>query len=549
MRDGSGTSSLLVECKAVSLLLAECHLPGNSDYQPTDSETLQMAVEIGNLVNHSSGMCSLPPSGTLTATLHVNADVTSTQGSAATAVDVVGTTAGGGGTIVSVLGGASMLDLHTLAMLMSSPCASLLDQKRVNYMMYVLSPFYSLGNVAVVFGNMAVTGIVTLLQVLVAWYFRSSRNIPTLAACAAVYFPSLAMKISELMYVGVTVCAYLLLSSTSTPLEIVVGIIGMAYVLGIPTAVVATIHYKVNARMIQYTQFLSRGVLQRLLLPWGFWTPEVMSRAYGRHIGGFLPGFRMYLSAYPMIVVAAAAVFTHMLPMSVDCFLRFIFVAIIFFIAAIALIATRPHRIHATTGFASSMFLVLGVLSVVLALAYRSPSEALEVAKLILCAVAVLLTIARIIFDGVTTYFEWKYWRHFREQNHEAMQDGGVVGSASERVAYDLDVLDLDDIGGGSEMAQVSSPKKRDKVGTTSGQAAPLGVFDLVQSEDDNIAIVGKSESSSSLTDTSSSNGSHEHSKTTPTSAEDARRSPTHSISVSQPDDVSMSSSISDFDL
>ena len=159
---------MAVQCTAVSPLAAECKLPGDSDYQPTSSETLEVAIEVGLLTNHTEGVCAVPSSGKLTAMVYVNADVTSMQGGAAAAVDVVGTTAGGSGTIISIFGGASMLDLHTLAMLMSSPSASLLDQKRVNYLMYVISPFYSLGNVAVVFGNMAITGIVTLLQVLIA---------------------------------------------------------------------------------------------------------------------------------------------------------------------------------------------------------------------------------------------------------------------------------------------------------------------------------------------------------------------------------------------
>eukprot|EP00658_Telonema_sp_P-2_P072146 TRINITY_DN6132_c0_g2_i11.p1 TRINITY_DN6132_c0_g2~~TRINITY_DN6132_c0_g2_i11.p1 ORF type:complete len:475 (-),score=126.46 TRINITY_DN6132_c0_g2_i11:185-1609(-) len=407
------------------------------------------------------------------------------QGNAAAAVDAVGATAGGTGTVVSLIGGASMLDLHTLAMLLNSPCASLLDQKRVNFMMYIVSPFYSLGNVAVVFGNMGVTALVTLLQVLMAWFFRNSRNIPTLAACAAVYFPSLAMKVAELMYVGVTVGAFSLLSESSTPVEVAVGVIGMLYVVCVPASVLATIHFRVTARMIQYTQFLSRPFLQRLMLPWGFWTPEAQERAYGRHIGGFLPGFRMYLSAYPMVVVGAAAIFTHLLPRSVDCFLRFTMAAIVFIIAAIAVLGVRPHRIHATTGFASAMFLVLGILSIVLGLAYQSPSEVLELAKLILCGVGVLLTILRVIFDGVTTYLEWKYWRHFREQNRDAMNDDGVVGSASERMAYELGVDGLDELMSPTEQAPKRKGTRSAKQTNETEQPAVVAMTDLVKGPDD----------------------------------------------------------------
>ena len=64
----------------------------------------------------------------------------------------------------------------------------------------------------------------------------------------------------------------------------------------------------------------------------------------------------------------------------------------------------------------------------------------LENAKLAVCAMLVVLMVARVVVDGVTTFFEWKYWRHFREQNKDAMQDGGVAGSANERVSFDYDV-------------------------------------------------------------------------------------------------------------
>jgi hypothetical protein len=497
-RDGAATrdpygfltvhgDSVTVNCSATSAAVVACPLPGGSGYKPTASETLEISVPLAALVNLTSLHCNAftgsASSVSLSATVSVNSDLASVQGSAAAAVDVVGATTGGSGTVVSLIGGASMLDLHTLAMLLNSPCASLLDQKRVNFMMYIVSPFYSLGNIAVVFGNMGVTGLVTLMQVLVAWFFRNSRNIPTLAACAAVYFPSLAMKVAELMYVGVTVGAFSLLSASETPMDIAVGTIGMLYVLGVPASVVATIHFKVTARMIQYTQFLSRPFLQRLMLPWGFWTPEAQERAYGRHIGGFLPGYRMYLSAYPMVVVGAAAIFTHLLPRSVDCYLRFTISAIVFFIAALLVIGVRPHRIHATTGFASAMFVVLGVLSVVLALAYQSPSELLELAKLILCGLGVLLTILRVIFDGVTTYLEWKHWRHFREQNREAMNDDGVVGSASERMAYELGVDGLDELMSPTEKP---SKKKGPRGNKNPAQPSVVAMSDLVKNASDN---------------------------------------------------------------
>ena len=90
-------------------------------------------------------------------------------------------------------------------------------------------------------------------------------------------------------------------------------------------------------------------------------------RAFGRHIGSFLPGFRMYLSAYPMVVAGLAAIFTHLMPNSVSCFGRFVAVGVIFFVAAALLLGVRPHRIHASTGFAAAVYVVLGVLSLMMA--------------------------------------------------------------------------------------------------------------------------------------------------------------------------------------
>ena len=52
--------------------------------------------------------------------------------------------------------------------------------------------------------------------------------------------------------------------------------------------------------------------------------------------------------------------------------------------------------------------------------------------------VLVVLMVLRVVLDGDTTYLEWKYWRHFREQNKDAMQDDGVGGSASERMTFRL---------------------------------------------------------------------------------------------------------------
>ena len=186
------------------------------------------------------------------------------------------------------------------------------------------------------------------------------------------------------MYVGVLIAGFSMLRDRRNGTELAVGVLAMIYAVGVPASVVMTIYYRVKAKMIKYNHFEEKNNLQRLLLPWGFWAPEQMSQAYSRHIGGFLPNFRKYLSAYPMIVVGLACILSHLLPSSISCFYRFLFVALVFFVSAIALIVIRPHRIPATTGFASATFLVLGVLSIILALAFRSPSIGLELAKLVL---------------------------------------------------------------------------------------------------------------------------------------------------------------------
>ena len=146
----------------------------------------------------------------------------------------------------------------------------------------------------------------------------------------------------------------------------------------------------------------------------------------------------------------------------------------IFFVAAALLLGVRPHRIHASTGFAAAVYVVLGVLSLMMAAANRNPSVTLENAKLIVCVVLVVLMVARVVLDGVTTFFEWKYWRGFREQNKEAMQDGGVAGSASERITFDYDV-DSYDLG-----ALESGRKVRGEVVKIPGGEAPFQMEDLM---------------------------------------------------------------------
>ena len=176
------------------------------------------------------------------------------------------------------------------------------------------------------------------------------------------------------MYVGVLIAGFSMLRDRRNGTELAVGVLAMIYAVGVPASVVMTIYYRVKAKMIKYNHFEEKNNLQRLLLPWGFWAPEQMSQAYSRK----------YLSAYPMVVVGLACILSHLLPSSISCFYRFLFVALVFFVSAIALIVIRPHRIPATTGFASATFLVLGVLSIILALAFRSPSVGLELAKLVL---------------------------------------------------------------------------------------------------------------------------------------------------------------------
>ena len=446
-----------VNCTAVPPYGLQCHMPSSDLYEPASEETLEASVHVRDL----SGASTCLGDNILTVTFVVQPDSESSSAMAAVAVDVVGAVATSSGTILGILGGASVLDIHTLVLLMDSPCASLLDHKRVNYMMYIVSPFFAIGYEAVVFGNMGIVALVTAIQVGIASFFRSSRSIPWLSACAAVYFPSLALKVAELAYVGIVIASFSLLRAHEGPLGIVVGIVGLAYVVGVPASVVATIHFKVNARMVQYTQFLSRPFLQRLMLPYGFWTPEAMERAYGRHIGSFLPGFRMYLSAYPMVVAGIVAIFTHLLPDAVSCYIRFVLTSAAFFAAALFLVVTRPHRIHLATAFAATLFVLLGIMAAVMAIAYRTPSATLETAKLIICGILVFVIVLRVVFDGITTCLEWRTWRHFREQNRQAMSDEGVVGSANDRTAYEYDLDGLADIASGSATATAPKGKKR----------------------------------------------------------------------------------------
>ena len=470
---------MVVSC-SLNVSTVTCVLPGSSSYDPTSAEKLEFRIGVSQLLGPSVCVGDTM----LTATVVVVHSASSALGNAAAAVDTVGTVATGTGSILGLIGGASMLDFHVLVLLMNSPCGSTLDQKRVEYMMYVVSPFFAINYEAVVLGNMGVTAAVSLVQLLIARHFRQSRGIAWLDACAAVYFPSFAMKVAELMYVGIAIAGFSLVREHATFSGTIIGVIGLEYVLLLPVTVALTIRLKVHARMVQYTQFLSRPFAQRLLLPWGFWTPEVMERAYGRHIGSFLPGFRMYLSAYPMVVAGLAAMFTHLIPNSVSCFGRFIAAGVIFFAAAALLVAVRPHRIHASTGFAAAVYVVLGVLSVTMAAAYQAPSVTLENAKLAVCAVLVVLMVARVVLDGVTTFFEWKYWRHFREQNKDAMQDGGVAGSASERINFDYDV-DAYDLGGAESgvTKKDAARKARGGVKDSVGEAASIQMGDLM---DDN---------------------------------------------------------------
>eukprot|EP00658_Telonema_sp_P-2_P084657 TRINITY_DN9459_c0_g3_i4.p1 TRINITY_DN9459_c0_g3~~TRINITY_DN9459_c0_g3_i4.p1 ORF type:complete len:621 (+),score=155.58 TRINITY_DN9459_c0_g3_i4:134-1996(+) len=495
-RDPSGFTGVFgpevtVNCTANPPRGLQCRMPSSDLYEPASEETLEASVHIRDL----SGASTCLGENILRVVFVVQPDSASSSAMAAVAVDVVGAVATSSGTILGILGGASVLDIHTLVLLMDSPCASLLDHKRVNYMMYIVSPFFAIGYEAVVLGNMGIVGLVTVIQVGIASFFRNSRSIPWLSACAAVYFPSLALKVAELAYVGIVIASFSLLRAHEGALGVVVGVIGLAYVVGVPASVVATIHFKVNARMVQYTQFLSRPFLQRLMLPYGFWTPEAMERAYGRHIGSFLPGFRMYLSAYPMVVAGVVAIFTHLLPDTVSCFIRFVLTSAAFFAAALFLVVTRPHRIHLATAFAATLFVLLGIMAAVMAVAYRTPSATLEAAKLIICGILVFVIVLRVVFDGITTYLEWRTWRHFREQNRQAMSDEGVVGSANDRTAFEYDLDGLVDLASGS--AAATAPKSKKRKAAPKLDTAVIPMQELMNS-DEQLSTLSAPESSAS---------------------------------------------------
>ena len=131
------------------------------------------------------------------------------------------------------------------------------------------------------------------------------------------------MKVSELMYVGVLIAGFSMLRDRRSGTELAVGVLAMIHAVGVPTAVVMTIFYRVKAKMIKYKHFEEKNTMQRLLLPWGFWAPADVSSLRQPH--WWLPP---QLPQVPLSLTHDCC-WTRLHP------LPFLFVALVFIVSAI----------------------------------------------------------------------------------------------------------------------------------------------------------------------------------------------------------------------
>ena len=403
-----------ITCRKISDFSLTCTFPPSPQYTLLAKETIDLSI-VSDVAFAKT--CRLLQSGLGSVTI-----VADTSSALAAAVAIVGASATGGAAMVGFLSGASAVDVQLVVVLFQSVCASALDRESTSLLLYFLSPFAGLGHSYMTLGNVAVVGLVWVLQFGMQTHFQRSRRIGQLDAYAAVRFPSFVFSVMSLLLIGVLYGALNALFSPRNEGSPAVAYVSAAIGLLASGVMLASTIYAIRglaAKYVQYTQFLSFKFLKKSFYPTGFWDPETKRNAYGRLIGPF-DGTHNPWCMHSLLV--SFAVCLIMVPPFIPCVVRYIVCCVVTAIAAFMILMVRPYRSTVSSLFSGMSYSLLAILCVAITLGLVQPSTMIEKVKMIILLLQVLLVLCRVVYDLCVMFLENRYWVHFRNPALEDLE-------------------------------------------------------------------------------------------------------------------------------
>jgi hypothetical protein len=403
-------------CEMAGTQRINCMIPQDSGYKILAKETITATIMDTHALytNDTADQCSGGALVMFYEVIHPTSDMLAIE-----VAQVLGVAGGVGALVIGGFVGAAALDLQAIGVIFQSGCASAVDNRAGFPIKYFISPFYDTGVAGIVFGNLAFILVISGVHLTVSEIIQRKRGIARRDAWATTRFPSLSYGVIQLFYMGVCVGTFMGLGSKAAG-DIVVGIIGVFFTIGIPSLVIFVIYRVPEATFIYYAQFMSKRAYHAWLFPVGYWTPAAVSQSY-RRIFGNMNRNRKYFCIMPMVVSFLTTMIMFGMT-SVVCEVRLGMTAGVFFTAAVVSALSRFGRSGCMTALSFVSYALLGVLTVLMAKSFSSPSDEVVVAKLAICILQLILVLAIIAYQLTVKIFEHKYWRKNRQTDLAAAE-------------------------------------------------------------------------------------------------------------------------------
>ena len=367
-------------------------------------DAVSAAVSLSVACLSGSRACGATPNGTITLTPNAGLQT------ATVAIRTTGSvTAAVTGASLSV-GASAAGDAQSLAVLSSTECAPNTTAKQTSSMRYLVSPFVDLGNVAVLLGNLGISALIGLVQLIVVTVLVRRGGGRFAEMSARCFFPNVTFVAFAFLYQGVAVAASRLVVS-GTAGGTVLGVVGLLVVLCVPVVGTVLVPPKIGS-ISTYKRFLKQEGASwyvRYLCPRGFWATLSTRRRFGS-LGSRWNHRSGRVVFGPMLVQFLICVIPGLMGRHL-CTVQYALVASVLFAAACGIIGLRGvYRSTPANVLGCASYAVLGLLAALIGA--QDTADPVLMSSLLSAATTLqmVITVLRVCHDVFVFVLQRFFW-------------------------------------------------------------------------------------------------------------------------------------------
>eukprot|EP00744_Colponema_vietnamica_P002585 GILI01004027.1.p1 GENE.GILI01004027.1~~GILI01004027.1.p1 ORF type:complete len:705 (-),score=179.80 GILI01004027.1:10-2091(-) len=253
-------------CTLVSWDTLRCHFPPQYKYDIANQEKVSVDVDSQAFNTDCFDYRSSSFVGEITFRR-------STRAVLAQAADAVTTlTVLASSPLITLIGDPTSIEVQALVVILRSDCASDAENEATKIVIYFISPFWSMGPKYIVIGHIIISAVVVIVQLLVGAFIKRQDESEYPDALKRGMFPAISHGITQILYMGSCYGTFELLLRGSAAIDIVIGIIGVIYILAVPVYTTVLIVRVIKpVKYLVYESFFKKRVPIRWFYPRGYY--------------------------------------------------------------------------------------------------------------------------------------------------------------------------------------------------------------------------------------------------------------------------------------